>query len=217
MKFQKPLILFLDENLEKSSQMLSNAHLDSNIKNCCQILMCSLFYVVGIRSKKMHSYYFSKDRYEESTRRFFSNYPFKQKPKFVKYNSQEAKWCRKCKNHYDVISEYLEKLFNEYSYRFGYDHELYEMLDFLKMEPFYITLNHGYTYPFVENLKIQLPWKSLPLKFRKKDIIEGYKQYYKHIIIDPLFEYENSKRDIPEYLFEGNELNEFVHVDEFVS
>jgi hypothetical protein len=35
MKFIQPLILFLDEDLEKSSQMLSNKYLDTNIKNCC--------------------------------------------------------------------------------------------------------------------------------------------------------------------------------------
>jgi hypothetical protein len=111
---------------------------------------------------------------------------------------------------------YFEYLLNEYSYRFGKEHELYDMLDFLKMELFHITIRFGYNIPYIENLKIILPWKSLPIKFRRKNIIDGYKQYYKHIIIDPLFEYSYSKRDIPEFLFEGNNIDEFVNVDEYI-
>jgi hypothetical protein len=217
MKFIQPLIIFLDEDLNKSSQMLTNKHLDTNIKNCCQILMCSLYYMVGIRNKKIHKYYFCKERYRDSLNNFFTNYPLNEKPKFVKYNSQESKWCRKCKNHYDIIINYFECLLNEYSFRYGKDHDLYEMLDFLKMEPFNITLRFGYNMPYIQNLKIVLPWKNLPLYHRKKNIIDGYKSYYKHIIIDPLFEYSYSKRDIPEFLLDGNDINEFLHTDEFIS
>lgn len=180
-------------------------------------MVCSLLYMVGIRNKKACKYYFCKERKYESLQNYFPQWPMKESPKFVKYNSQESKWCRKCKNHYDVILLYFEKLLDEYAFRFGKDHVLYEMLDFLKMEQYFISLRFGIKVIHINDLKIVLPWKSLPLKFRKKDIIEGYKQYYKSIIIDPLFEYEYSKRDIPEYLLEGNEIDEFIQVDEFIS
>ena len=208
MKFVQPLIFFLDEDLKKSSQMLTNKYLDMNIKNCCQVLVCSLLYIVGIRNKRACKYYFSKENKKESLHKFFPTWPLKEAPKFIKYNSQEAKWCRKCKNHYDVILKYFEELLNEYSFRFNHDHNLYEMFDFLSMEQFHISINLGIPVVFIKDLKIILPWKNLPLKYRKRNIIEGYKAYYKSILIDPFFEYENSKRSIPEYLFEGNEIEE---------
>jgi hypothetical protein len=209
-KFVRPLIFFLDEDLHKSAQMLTNKYLETNIKNCCQVLVCSLLHMVGIRNKKACKYYFSKENKRESLQKFFPTWPLKESPKFVKYNSEESRWCRKCKNHYDVILNYLEELLNEYSFRFGHDHDLYEMLDFLKMEQYHISLRMGIHVVYVKNLKIVLPWKNLPLKFRKRDIIAGYKAYYKSILIDPFFEYERSKRSIPEYIFDGNCIEE-VH------
>lgn len=208
MKFIHPLIYFLDEDLQKSAQMLTNKYLDYNIKNCCQVLVCSLLYIVGIRNKRVCQYYFSKERKRDSLDKYFPTWPLKEPPKFVKYNSQESRWCRKCKNHYDVILNYLEELFNEYNFRYRKDHSLYDMLDFLKMEQYHINIRMGIKVIYIEDLKIVLPWKNLPLKYRKHNIIEGYKEYYKSIIIDPFVEYSYSQRSIPEFLFKGNDINE---------
>ena len=180
-------------------------------------MICSLLYMVGIRNKKACKFYFSKDRKTESLQKFFPEWTLKEAPKFVKYNSPESKWCRQCKNHYDVILTYFEKLLIEYSYRYGRDHELYDMLYFLKMEHYFLSLRFGYSIGYINGLKIHLPWKNLPLKYRKKDIIEGYRQYYKNLIIDPFFEYDGSKRDIPEFLFDGNNINEFISIDEYIT
>lgn len=209
MRFITPNILFLDEDMEKSAQSLANRFIEKQIKNCSQILVCSLLYNVGIRSRKAHKYYFSKEHKKESLNKFFPDWTEKEAPKFLFYTSPEAKWCRMCKNHYDVILEYLRHLHNEYEYRFNKEHPLYDLYDFLKLEPVKLSLRTGVRVVYVDNLKIVLPWKNLPLQYRKKNIVEGYRMYYKNQLMDIGFEYDNSKRDIPEWLFEKvNDPNE---------
>lgn len=203
MKFSHPLIFFLDDDLMVSAKNLSDKFLDYNIKNASQILVCSLLYMVGIRNKKICKYYFCKERKTDSLMKFFPNWPLDEAPKFVKYNSEESKWCRKCKNHYDIILKYLGFMMEEFSRRFGKEHELYELYDFLRMAPYEISIRTGIKVIYIQNLKIILPWKNLPLKFRKKNIIEGYRIYYKSLIFDPYFEYESSNTDIPPWLLKG--------------
>jgi hypothetical protein len=203
MRFIHPIILFLDEDLQKSAQFLTNRFLSLNIKNCCQVLVCSLLYNVGIRSKRFCDYYFCNDRKEESIRKFFPTWPLKKPPSFVSYNSQEAKWCRKCQNHFEVILNYFEFLLDEYGFRYGHDHELYDMLYFMKIAPMDCSIRTGVRLVYVQNLKIVLPWKNLPIRFRKRDIIEGYRNYYCTQIVDPMLDYENSKRDIPDFILKN--------------
>jgi len=209
MRFFHPLILFLDEKPEISASYLSERFLSSNIKNTCQVLVCSILYSLGIRNKKACKYYFSKENKRESIMKFFPDWPMKDSPKFTSYNSAESKWCRKCKNHYDIVLAHFEAALNEYSFRHGKDHELYEMLDFLKMCPYDISVRLGYRVIYIKDLKIVLPWKNLPLKYRKKDIIEGYRQYYSSQIFNPYKEYAMTKRDIPDFILKGRNSDEF--------
>lgn len=204
MRFIHPIILFLDDDLNKSAQYLTNRFLNINIKNCCQILVCSLLYDVGIRSNRFCKYYFCRERKSESIQKFFPNWPLKEPPKFVNYNSQEAKWCRKCQNHFEVILRYFECLLDEYSFRYGHDHELYEMFDFMRLAPMECGLRTGVKLFYIHNLKIVLPWKNLPIKFRRKDIIEGYRNYYCSQIVDPIMEYGNSKRGVPDFVIKNH-------------
>ena len=206
MKFIHPNIIFLDTNLDLSAQYLTNKHLDNCIKSCNDVLLSSLFYMIGIRSKKFHKFYFSGDKRKESMDKWFPTYPLKSGPAFIKYNSQEARWCRKCKNHYDYILRYFESLLNEYAYRFHNDHKLYEMLDFFKMIMYEISVKYGIRVVYIRDLKITLPWKSLPVRYRKKNIIEGYRAYYVHQIFDPIGDYMGSSRNVPEFFKLDNDI-----------
>lgn len=202
-----PIILFLDEDFSKSAQYLTNKYLFANIKNCCQVLICAIFYNVGIRSKRIYKYYFSKERKTESLKKFFPNWPLKNIPNFVYYNSQEAKWCRKCQNHFDVILKYFEKLLDEYLYRFGHEHYFREILEFMQIAPMEYTLKFGIRILYIDNLKIVLPWKNLPVKYRKRDIIDGYRSYYNSQILNPISDFEKTKRDVPDFVVKNNILN----------
>ena len=52
--------------------------------------------------------------------------------------------------------------------------------------------------------KIVIPWKNLPLQYRKKNIIEGYRRYYRSVIHDPMTAYFGSKCNIPKWLMNDN-------------
>jgi hypothetical protein len=49
---------------------------------------------------------------------------------------------------------------------------------------------------------MQLPWKNLPIQCRKKDLIEGYRKYYRNIVFDPIMAYVGTKRDVPDFLID---------------
>ena len=194
-KFLKPNILFLDDDLEKSSQYLNNKNLSRNIRNVAQVILAILFYYKGIRSDRIFRYYFSKDNKTESIDRFLPTYPF-DKISFNKYTSQEAKWGRKCLEHFSYLVTYFECLLNEWMYRFGKDHELYELLDFYK------TMMFNMKIPKANIKKIVLPYKNLPIRFRKRNLVEGYRKYYRSILVDPMAEYSKTKRDVPSFLLD---------------
>jgi len=206
-----PRLLFLDDDLKKSSQYLTQFHLEHMIRNSCQILMCCLYYILGFRSKNRFKYYFSKDRWDETRFKYIPNYPFKNIPKYTFYTSEESKWCRKCSNHYRYILKYLGFMLEEFAWRNGKEHELSEMHPFLHSAPMEIAVRFGIVLPKLKDkTKMQLPWKNIPLKFRKKDIIAGYRAYYKDIIGNLLFAFIGTKRDVPEFLYENDVLSETV-------
>lgn len=201
MKYIVPLLLFLDDDLMKSAQSLTNHHLCEGIDHSVQVLMCSIYYMVGIRSRTAFSHYVSKDRWERTRFEYFPQYPLKKMPRFAFYASEEAKWCRKCSNHYGIVADYLECMLEEFTFRTGKVHELAEMHGFLQQLPMEIAVRKGYRLPTLkEGSAIQLPWKNLPLKFRKKDIVSGYRAYYKSIIHGALAAFVGTKRDVPEFL-----------------
>lgn len=198
-----PRIIFLDYDLQKSAQYLTNHSLEMCIKSCVQILMCSIYYMLGFRTKSLFKYYFSKDKWKETRDKYFHTYPLTTAPTFSYYNSPESRWCRKCINHYNYISNYLWMLLDEYGFRFNKEHKLSEMYDFLYNLPLVLQLKYGLKIPKLKDeSKMQLPWKNLPIQCRKKDLIEGYRKYYRNIVFDPIMAYVGTKRDVPDFLMD---------------
>lgn len=199
MRYIKPSIIFLDDDLSLSSQYLTNKFLNSNIRSCSQTLLCSLFYFKGIRSERIFKHYFSKDNKDESTEKFIPTYPLK-KISFTRANSQETKWCRKCQEHIDYLMTYLEIMLDEWEYRTGREHDVAEMLDFLRMSFMSLKI------PKANIKKLILPYKNLPLKYRKRVLVDGYRAWYNSQLLDPMAEYVGSRRDIPEFVLKGRTL-----------
>lgn len=80
MKYYNVLVMFLDEDLDKSSKSFSDRFISPQINHINGILMSTLMYYVGIRSKRFYDYYFSKEKYSETIEKYFTNYPLKTKP-----------------------------------------------------------------------------------------------------------------------------------------
>ena len=69
-----------------------------------------------------------------------------------------------------------------------------------------ISVKYGIRVVYIKDLKIILPWKSLPVKYRKKNIIEGYRAYYVHQVFDPIGDYMGSSRNVPEFFKLDNDI-----------
>lgn len=190
-------IWFLDDDLCMSAQYLSNKYLNATINGCFNALVSSRMYYIGIRSVKFYKYYFSKERVFETTDKFFPSWPLPYAPKFKSYDTKTTKWCRMCKEHYDYVKQYLTYCLGEYEYRFGKQHQLDKFLEWDQFDAPTIPIKNA-------NLKkLVLPWKCLNPKYRKKDIVEGYRLQYKHLIKDPFGEYSTTRRDIPSWLLDN--------------
>lgn len=74
------------------------------------------------------------------------------------------------------------------------------------MIPINLTMTSGIRIPYVELKKITIPWKNLDPKYRKKDIIDGYRMYYRSLIYDPIGQYNDVPRDIPEWIYRKSDL-----------
>ena len=210
MKFFHPLVIFLDDDLQRSAKSFNNEFLELNIKHTIQVLFCGLFYFIGIRNKKFHKYYFDKDRKDESLHKWFPGYPYKKVPSFVYYNSPESRWVRKCADHFMYLTEYLGYMLDEFEIRQGKSHPNWELHDFFTQFPIKLNLMAGIRIPYANLKKIVIPWKNLPLQYRKKNIIEGYRRYYRSVIYDPMTAYFGSKCDIPKWLM--NDQNVFDEI-----
>lgn len=192
--------MFLSQDPSEAARFLNNPFLLENVKQSCQVLVCVLLYLSGIRSKKVHKFLFSKERKEETLRKFFPGWPLGSSPQFTLYNSPEARWARTCKNHYDYLVSFLEACLEEHSFRFGREHPLSELLGFFRMALYEMAFRNLVSLPDVKGLKIVLPRKNLPPDCRRKDVVEGYRKWYRKRIGDPISEYVGTKRDVPEFL-----------------
>ena len=192
--------MFLSEDPAESARFSDNRILIENIQKTSQVLVTVVLYVSGIRSKKIHSYLFSKERRAQTIRKYFNSWPSTQPPQFTLYTSPEARWARKCKNHYDYLLSFLEANMDEFEFRFGKTHPLWLFLDFFRMALYELAFNRLSALPEIKDMKIVLPWKNLPLDCRKKNIIEGYRKWYKRGLGDPILAYVGTKRDVPEWV-----------------
>ena len=197
MKYRKfPIqIWFLDADLQKSASYLTNKTLFKSITGCMQALIAARFYFIGIRNIKFYKYYFDKCRSYETMDKFFPLWPLKQKPRFMQYASKESKWTRKCAEHYNYVKQYMSILLDEYLYRFNKEHGLAKFIEWLDFDAPKLNIPNG-------NIKkIILPWKVIDVKYRRSNILEGYRlKFMNSFDKKPVDEFMKTKRDIPEFV-----------------
>ena len=196
-------IWFLDKDLVKSAEYLTDKALLRSIDGCVGAIMSTIFYFIGIRSKKFYDYFFSKEQIDETMDRFFKNWPMKKKPSFNAYGRKESKWCRSCHENYDYCINYLKTLIDESAYRNILNNDHQAFLDWLDFDSLKID------FPYAKIEDVVLPWKCIDPKFRRINIIDGYRlQFIDSFEDGDMFKaYENCKRDIPIFVLEYENAN----------
>lgn len=194
--------MFLSQDPEENARLLTNFWLDKQIDHLANILFDVLYYCVGVRSKRAFKFYFSRDKREESLNKFFPTIPTSVIPPFLFYSSVEAKWARKCGEHYMLLSRHLEYACLEYVYRFDRSHPVEIMVPWFLGEPIQLGLQN-ISFPMVGLKTIVLPYRNLPPKYRRRDIVQGYREYFASLVNDPMSEYLDAKREVPEFLLKA--------------
>ena len=191
-------IWFLDKDLQKSASFLTDRLLMKSIDGCLGALLSSYFYIIGIRSKKFYDYFFSKEHVDETMCRFFPNWPLKKKPSFSAYRRKESKWCRMCYENWAYAKCYLKHLLDESEWRTGTVNESAKVLDWIEYDMPSISL------PSANLNEVYLPWKSIEPRFRRVDVIEGYRLQFMSTFEDndPFKAYGACKRDIPDFVLQ---------------
>lgn len=188
-------IWFLDDDLHLSAQYQTNKSLVKSISGCMQALITARFYFIGIRNIKLYKYVFDEMHVEDTMSHFFPLWPLKQKPSFSKYASKESKWTRKCKEHYDYVKRYLQILLDEYAYRFKKEHILVKFAEWLELDAPKLSI------PEARLQKVTLPWKNIDKKFRRKNVVDGYRlQLMNTLEQDPTAVFMKTRRDIPRFV-----------------
>lgn len=170
-----------------------------SIDGCVGAIISTYFYFIGIRSKKFYDYYFAKERISETMLNFFPNWPLEKKPSFSAYGYKESKWCRQCHENYDYAVSYLSALLLEYEYRNGRQHLSSKLLDWLSFDMPKID------FPYANISNITLPWKSLDIKYRIPNIVDGYRKKFIDSLEDddPFKAYGGVPRDIPDFVIDA--------------
>lgn len=195
MKFQTPVqVWFLDEDLTVSARYMTNEALDKSIRGAVAVLLDAIFYASGIRTKKAYEFYFSRDKRDETIDRVFPGWPFRKQPAMKYYTSRTSRWARQCGEHFEYMFEYLDIMLAEYESRKSRRHQMAGFSDWLA--------GSGFGLPKANLKTIALPWKALKKRFRRKDIIEGYRLQYCWSIPegDVYGAYKNTERDIPDFV-----------------
>lgn len=188
-------IWFLDNDLELSAQYLNNKLLNKSINGCFQALVCTYFYYFGIRNRTIYKYYFDKLRKHETMDKYFPLWPLKIQPKHQAYGTRQSKWCRKCNEHFQFVRNYMKVLCAEYEYRTGKMHGMQKFIEWMEFDARQLAI------PNANIKKITLEWKVLNPKWRRKDIIQGYRLQYKALLQNDGIDMKDfTKRDIPEWL-----------------
>lgn len=197
-----PFVWILDNDLNVSVQYLPNKYLDNTISHLISCLISTRYYWFGIRTQAIFKYKFSKDHKEETISELFPTQDPDEiaslhKFSFGSYSNRTAKWCRKCREHYLTFQNYLGACIQEEMFRFGKLRKAHQIGIFL-------LENDGFENKIPEGKlsKIVYEWKCLPVKYRQKDVVEGYKSLFLSKIENPFEEYALSKRDIPDFVME---------------
>lgn len=212
-KKYEPPVWFLSSDLKESAKWLTNKQLDKSIKNSIQLLVCCKLWYSGIRSPRTFRHYFptlskDDDDYESKKETIIENmgnyFPglydeckqFKIKSALMRHSTM--KWAKMCREHCAMLCDYLAIMLEEWRERFrGKTHKI-EGAGFWFIEWFEMSD----CFP-VANLKPEdnVPdWKQIPPKFRNVDIYAGFRSYYSSKIENPVEEYENSNREIPDFV-----------------
>ncbi len=199
-------IWFLDNDLEVSATLLPDKMLQKTILGCMQALIAARFYVYGIRSMRFHKYYFDKVRKVQTLDHLFPLWPFRKTPSFQKYGTQTSKWCRKCKEHYEYVKRYFGICLLEYESRFGKQHAVVKFEEWNDVDAPLVKI------PEAHLSKVIVPWKVLPIKYRSRDILSGYRKYLKSILDRDggVKVGDYTGRDIPEFLLEESVLSQHM-------
>lgn len=197
-----PFVWILDNNLNYSVQYLPNKYLISTIQHLISCLISTRYYYYGIRTPAIFKYKFSKEHKEETISDLFPNENPNDiigmhKFSFSNYANKTAKWSRKCREHYQTFVNYLGVCITEEYFRFGKLKKSHEI-------GIILTKNDGFEnkIPLGNLSNIIFEWKCLPVKYRCKDVVEGYKKLFLSKIENPFEEYAMSKRDIPDFVME---------------
>lgn len=74
-----------------------------------------------------------------------------------------------CREHAEYALSYLEVMLEEYQYRRSRPHVLSKFGEWAR------SSNLPFVLPESGLSKVTLPWKSLKTRFRRRDVIEGYR------------------------------------------
>lgn len=191
-------IWFLDQDLEVSAKSLTDKALLRSIDGCVGALLSTYFYMIGIRSKKFYDYFFSKENISSTMSRFFPNWPLKKKPQFSAYGRKESKWCRSCLENYNYTKQYLGILLDELEFRESAKNDAESVLSWIELDMPHIEL------PAIGLSKVVFPWKVVNPRFRRADIVDGYRLQFMSMFEDgdPFKAYGPCKRDIPQFVLD---------------
>lgn len=189
-------IWFLDKDLHKSAEYLCDAALNKTIEGCFAALVDVRFYAAGIRNKRAYQYYFSNENKYDTMNKLFQDWPFRKQPQLKYYTARASKWTRLCKEHVKYVLSYMEILLEEYQYRKSHPHVLSKFIEWSRLIDLPSIL------PPSGKSTVILPWKSLKVCFRRRNIIEGYRLQYMDTFLwqDPISQYGSSDRDVPDFV-----------------
>lgn len=198
-------VWFLDNDLSKSAEMLTDKCLIKTIDACIGCIVSTCMYLAGIRSRKFYSYFFSKENIDETMSTKFIGWPLHKKPSFNAYSWVESKWCRMCHENYDLVVNYLSILLDEYTQRHSSMHPSYPALQWAEVN----EITASFPYASIED--VIFPWKAVDPQFRTEDIVGGYRKQYCATQIedgDAFKAYSKCKRDIPAFVVEAFNLKD---------
>lgn len=101
-----------------------------------------------------------------------------------------------CLEHYTYTKRCFSYLLDEYQYRFKREHGLAKFLEWLDVDAPKLDI------PEAHLAKISIPWKCLNPRWRRKILVDGYRQQLVHSFEDDdaFKAYAGSPRDIPEFV-----------------
>lgn len=187
-----PLVWVVDHDLKTSAQCLSHKYLEKTISYLCDcLLMARIYTIKGVRTKRMMDYWTADDarkfNFLEDVASGLSMIHFKLVSNF---QNKVVKWTRKCLENYQYFHDYLALCLEEWDKRGYPEHVKQDLGDTLLSvsPPRRLLQSHR---------PVVLEWKTLPPKYREKDVIMGMRRYYCARIADPMKEFADNPNGVP--------------------